>query len=216
MSPLMKKIFSLRDITYGWLLIVSILLFVVTVYVDLYNDPSTIQLYTLAGCLLAFFLAVLWGILNYIGHIRMNAMYQKYNDIQAFVNNLALDPDDQLELQTYLEDYASDLVDQGLNKHDAAKQAIQQFKVKEFTTLSKNTMLFNLHAHYYLWGYTCIAAIVTICLFLVTEMVFLSSLVLVVLETTIFLYGLGLCGMFFLYKLFDAMFYKKLTGLKGD
>ncbi|WP_257348680.1 hypothetical protein [Pseudalkalibacillus decolorationis] len=216
MNPLRKKIFSLKDITYSWILIVSVLLFIVTMYLDLYNDPTSVQVLPMGSYLLAFLIAVLWGVLNYIGHIRINAMHQKYNDIQAFVSNLVLDNEEKLELQAYLEDFSRDLVSKGLSKHDSDKEAIQQFKVEEFNSLSKNTTLFNLHAHYYLWGYVCITLISFTCLFLFSEMVFLSSLIINVLIATFFCYGVGLGGMFFLYKLFDAMLYKNVHVEKGD
>ncbi|MCD4840189.1 hypothetical protein LRS37_15240 [Neobacillus sedimentimangrovi] len=53
-----------------------------------------------------------------------------------------------------------DLVSHGETKEEATKKAIEQFKIKEFTSLSKNTMLFNLPAHYYLGGFTFVSVIV--------------------------------------------------------
>ena len=46
------------------------------------------------------------------------------------------------------------------------RKAINQFKVQEILSLSKDTMLFNLHAHYYLIGWAILAAIVDIIIWL--------------------------------------------------
>jgi hypothetical protein len=75
------------------------------------------------------------------------------------VNQLAMSEEDKLELQTYLEAYVQDLIQQGKTKDEAAREAINQFKVIEFLSLSKNTSFLNLHAHFHLIGWVTILTI---------------------------------------------------------
>jgi hypothetical protein len=208
MQLLINKVFSLSDIKYAWLLLISIISFVGTFYLDLYYNPSFVQTAALAGYGLAFIIAALWGAFNYIGHLRINAMYQKNNDIPAFVDQLALSNEEKLELQAYLEDYVIDLVSQGKTREEAAKEAINQFKVKEFSSLSKNTMIFNLHAHYYLGGYACLALLGGLTLIVIHAN--FPLLVFLVGKYTLLAYGVGFIGLFFIYKLADIILYKKL------
>ncbi|MBT2218015.1 hypothetical protein KK120_19625 [Virgibacillus dakarensis] len=202
-----KKMFSLNDLKYGWLLLISIVTFTTTFYLDLYYEPSKVQIVALAGYGLAFIIATLWGAFNYIGHVRINVMYQKNNDIYSFVSQLTMSHEEKVELQAYLEDYIQDQVDHGKSKNEATKEAIEQFKIKEFNSLSKNTTLFNLHAHYYLGGFTFIAVIFG----LITRLFYLVSptLFLMVIECTFYVYGVAFVGLFFTYKLIDVVLFKK-------
>ncbi|WP_050180465.1 hypothetical protein [Domibacillus robiginosus] len=208
MQHFVTKAFSLNDIKYSWLLLISIIIFGVSFYLDLYFIPAFVQITALLGYGGAFILAALWGALNYIGHIRINALYQKNHDIFAFVDQLALDHEEKLELQAYLEDYVHDQINNGKTKEDAAKEAISQFKVKEFSALSKNTMLFNLHAHYYLIGFSFLAFLAFFILLLAHTSS--SSLFLLAGAYTILAYGIGFAGLFFVYKVVDIILYKKL------
>jgi hypothetical protein len=99
-SQLIKKIYSLKDIIYAWLLVISKVLFGFSFYIDRINLNDPIWL--LIIFFISFAIAILWGTVDYIGHIRMNAMYQKQNNIRAYVNQLAMSEEDKLELQTYL------------------------------------------------------------------------------------------------------------------
>lgn len=207
MKHFIKKAFSLNDIKYSWLLLVSVIIFAVTLYLDLYYVRAFVQMTALTGYGLAFFLAAFWGAINYIGHIRINAMYQKNNDISAYVDQLALDYEEKIELQAYLEDYVQNQISKGKTNEDAAKEAISQFKVKEFSSLSKNTMIFNLHAHYYLGGYTVLALLIFLILILIYAS--FSSLAFLVGAYTILVYRIGFTGLFFIYKLVDVILYKK-------
>lgn len=211
MSQHIRKIFSLGDIRYSWILLLSSVLFGLSNYMDrIYsNDPSWIHV----SYWISFAIAVLWGAINYISHIRMNNMYKKQNNIQEYVNLLAMNEEDKLELQTYLEDYVQDLIEQGNTKADATREAIKQFKVKEFLSLSKNTMFFNLHAHYYLIGWTIVIIVAFILVWLLGIVAFSNLLIPLIIEVTLVAYGLGLFGMFFLYKLIDAMIYRKFKEL---
>ncbi|MFD0871051.1 MULTISPECIES: permease prefix domain 1-containing protein [Paenibacillus] len=207
MSPQIRKLFSLCDVKYGWVLLGSSALFGISNYFDqtYINDPIWVHI----SYWFSFAIAVLWGVLNYISHVRLNSMYKKQNDIQKYVNQLAMSEEDKLELQTYLEDYVQDLIQQGKTEDEAAREAINQFKVKEFLSLSKNTMFFNLSAHYYLIGWTTITVISIILAWLLETALFPDSLVIEAVENVLAAYSIGLLGMFFLYKLIDAAIYQK-------
>lgn len=207
MKHFWKKVFSLQDIKYFWLLMISFIGFDATYYFDLYYDPQFVQTKALIGYGSTFMLAVIWGIFNYIGHIRINVLYQRNHDIPSFVSQLVMNHEEKLELQAYLEDYTQDLENQGRTKDEAAKEAINQFKVQEFSSLSKNTMIFNLHAHYYLGGYAFFAILLGGVIGLIGSAI--SSLFLLVIQYTLFSYALGFGGLFFIYKLVDAVLYKK-------
>lgn len=210
MKHLLKKAFSLRDIKYGWLLLVSIAIFFTALYLDLDSNPSHISIKAVISYGAALIVSVVWGAINYIGHIRVNVMYRKNNDIHAFVDKLAMSQEDKLELQVYLEDYIQDLISQGKEKEDATEIAIDHFKIKEFSSLSKDTQIFNMHAHYYLWGYTIIATLLCLLLLFVTNVLIESSLALIVMESSFFVCAFGFTCLFFVYKLMDSIFYKKL------
>lgn len=211
MSQLIRKIFSLGDIKYIWILILSGALFGISNYTDrlFSNDP----IWVLAGYWISFAIAALWGALNYISHIRMNSMYKKQGDIRLYVNQLAMSEEDKLELQIYLEDYVQDLMKQGNTEADATREAINQFKVQEFLSLSKNTLLFNLHAHYYLIGWTIIFIIVSILVWVLELSIIPFASFTTTIVITFIVYAIGLFGMFFLYKIIDAAIYKKFKEL---
>jgi hypothetical protein len=106
-----------------------------------------------------------------------------------------------------LEDYIIVLVSQGKTREEAAKEAINQFNVIEFSSLSKNTMIFNLHAHYYYGGYACFALLGGLLLILIHAN--FPLLLLLVGGYTILAYRVGFIGLFFIYKLADIILYKK-------
>lgn len=211
MSQIIRKIFSLGDINYSWILILSAVLFGISNYADrlFSNDPIWVH----TGYWISLAVAVLWGTLNYISHIRMNSMYKKQDDIRLYVNQLAMSEEDKLELKIYLEDYVQDLIKQGNTEADATREAINQFKVKEFLSLSKNTLLFNLHAHYYLIGWTIIFIIVSILVWLLEFSIIPYPSFTTTIVITLIVYAFGLFGMFFLYKIIDAAIHQKFKEL---
>lgn len=208
MQYFFRKVFSLQDIKYSWLLLISVMIFMTTFYLDLHFGPSKVQMIALVGYGSAFIVATLWGASNYIGHVRINALYQKNNDIQAFVSQLAVNKEEKKELQMYLEDYAQDQVNQGKARNEAAKEAIGQFKIGEFSSLSKSTMIFHLHAHYYLGGWALIAMLAAL-IFILMGNAF-SSLFVLVLGYTFLFFGVGFVVLFCIYKVVDVALYKKI------
>jgi hypothetical protein len=101
---LLRKAFSLGDIKYYWMLIVSIVVCGAFFYLDRSDNPDN-QFWLNVGYGVSFGLAVLWSGVNYISHIHINAMYWKQNDIQVYVEQLAMNYEDKVELSNYLEDY---------------------------------------------------------------------------------------------------------------
>lgn len=210
MKHALNKIFNLSDIRYGWLLLISMGIFIASLYYGKMTPQitPTVEWMTYGS---AFILAVVWGIFNYIDHIKVNANFKKYDHIEAYVENLLMSRDEKTELKAYLEDYAEDLASQGKTKEEAVKIAIEQFRIQEFTSLSKNNSLLNLPIHYYLIGYTLIAAMAVMLLQLLASTIFPDFFLLSAVEFTFFSYGIGFIGLFFLYKLMDVILSKKIS-----
>lgn len=208
MSTFLKKVFSFNDMKHSWLLLISMVWFIASFYIERNYDPTD-QYIGWMGYGGGVLLAMVWSIFNYISHIRVNKMYQKHHSISAYVNQLTINKEERNELQAYLEDYANDLLNQGKTEKEANEAAIRAFQVQEFSSLSKNTSIFNLHAHYYLIGYTTIAVIVVLILNILTNTIY-STFTLIVIEYVCFAYGIGFALLFFLYKMFDVLLYRTL------
>lgn len=209
MKNILRKIFNLSDITYAWLLIVSMLTFIFSLYNEKFNPDTTplIQWITYGSAILS---AILWSILNYISHININSNYRKYNDIDSYVNNLVISKDEKLELKSYLNDFVSDLISQGKNKEEAITIAINQFKVKEFYSLSKNNPILNLPIHYYLIGYILVDIAIVVILLVLTNTILINSFLILSIEFMLVSYGIGFLGLFIIYRILDTIISKKL------
>ncbi|MEG0772716.1 hypothetical protein [Clostridium sp.] len=210
MKNILRKIFNLSDIRYSWLLLISMGAFVLSLYNEKINPDIThvTQWLTYGFAILS---AVIWSILNYIAHIKVSANYKKFDNIETYVDNLIMSKDEKLELKAYLEDFAADLLSQGKSKEDAVQTAINQFRIQEFTSLSKNSSLLNLPIHYYLIGYLLLDILIIIILTLITSIMLSSSFWLLAIEFMFILYGVGFLGLFFLYKMLDAIISKNLN-----
>lgn len=210
MKNMLRKIFNLSDIRYSWLLLISMGAFVLSLYNEKINPDITpvTQWLTYGFAILS---AVIWSILNYIAHIKVSANYKKFDNIETYVDNLIMSKDEKLELKAYLEDFAADLSSQGKSKEDAVQTAINQFRIQEFTSLSKNSSLLNLPIHYYLIGYLLLDILIIIILTLITSIMLSSSFWLLAFEFMFILYGVGFLGLFFLYKMLDAIISKNLN-----
>lgn len=210
MKNILKKTFNLSDIKYSWLLLLSMVIFILSLYFEKISSSITpLTQWVTYGS--AFLSAVIWSVLNYIAHIKVNANYKKYDDIKTYVDNLVMSKDDKLELMAYLEDFAADLSSQGKTKAEAVQIAINQFRVQEFSSISKNNSVLNLPIHYYLIGYVLVDIALVIVLALLTNTVFHGYFWLSAFEFTLAAYGVGFLGLFFLYKVFDAAISKKIN-----
>jgi hypothetical protein len=209
MANLSRKVFSLEEIRYTWILLLSIIICVVTFFCDEYLNPDD-QIWLSISYYVSFILATIWSVVNYAGHIRMNSLYRKQNNIGAYVTQLALNKEDQLELQNYLEDFAADLEQQGRSKEEAAKEAINQFKVKEFLSMSKHTQPFELHGHHYLIGYALLMLASALLLFILDQAIAPGTLILFIIQVVLAVYGVCFIALFMLYRIVDKLIYRKL------
>ncbi|EQB87722.1 hypothetical protein J2Z44_001353 [Clostridium punense] len=210
MKNILKKTFNLSDIKYSWLLLLSMAVFILSLYFEKISISITpLTQWVTYGS--AFLSAVIWSVLNYIAHIKVNANYKKYDDIKTYVDNLVMSKNDKLELMAYLEDFAADLSSQGKTKAEAVQIAINQFRVQEFSSISKNNSVLNLPIHYYLIGYVLVDITLVIVLALLANTVFHGYFWLSAFEFTLASYGVGFLGLFFLYKIFDAAISKKIN-----
>ncbi|MDF2923623.1 MAG: hypothetical protein K0R57_2537 [Paenibacillaceae bacterium] len=209
MNTQARKLFSLADIKYAWLLLLSILVCFVTYYVDEIHNPRD-ELWLSVCYFTSFMMAAVWSGANYAGHIRMNVLYSKQHNIRVYVDQLALSGEDKLELQNYLEDFACDLQLKGLTEEEAAKKAIAHFKVEEFLSMSKHTRPFETHGHHYLLGWGILAegaALITGALYFLWPPL---SLYLRISTAILVVYGVCLIVLFFIYKMLDALIFRKL------
>lgn len=210
MNNLYKKIFNLTDISYSWLLLGSMFAFIAAFYIGKMNPQMTEAMEWITyGSIVA--LPTIWGVLNYIDHIRLNARYKRFDNIDVYVDNLIMSKDEKAELKGYLEDYSRDLMSQGKTREEAVKTALSQFAIQEFVSISKNSSIINLAIHYYLVGYTIIALGLALLLQLITSILLVKSYLLLVVKFMFTAYGIGFIGLYFLYKLMDTILSKNIS-----
>ncbi|MDF2935585.1 MAG: hypothetical protein K0Q90_958 [Paenibacillaceae bacterium] len=209
MRNFIRKVFSLAELRYSPVLLLSIVICVIAFFIDEHVDPKD-QLWLAVTYYVSFSLAALWCGINYIGHIRMNNLYRKHADIGAYVEQLAMSTEDKTELRNFLEDFAADLEGQGRTRQEAAKEVISQFQIREFLAMSKHTSPFESHGHHYLMGYGI--------LFLGASLIALAAelllshppLVWLIISSVAGVYGICFFGVYVLYKLLDRFIYNKL------
>lgn len=205
-----KRIFNLTDIRYPWLLLLSMILFVFSLYNNKINPDINVGLEfltygTAIGC------AFVWSVLNYIDHMKLNAIYKKSDNIDSYVDSLIMKKDEKEDLKQYLNDFVQDLEANGKTKDEAVRIAINQFQVDEFTALSKNTGIFELPSHYYLIGYVVIFALVMILTQVLISIGLGGRFWLYAVNFMLVLYSLAFLGLVLLYKLIDTLVARKIT-----
>lgn len=208
MNSFIRKMFHLSDLRYLWLLLLSMLLFILSLYNNKINpDINTSIEWLTYGSSIAF--AFVWSILNYVDHIKINALYKKHDSIEAFVNNLAMKNQEKEDLMAYLKDFVNDLISNGKSKEEAVQIAISQFQVKEFTSISKNKELFELPKHYYLLGYVIIFVVLVILIQGITSIAFDNIFWLHAINFMLILYSVSFLGLLLVYRILDGMVAKK-------
>ncbi|MGF7029159.1 hypothetical protein J2T17_000064 [Paenibacillus mucilaginosus] len=208
MDNLLRKIFSLRELRYGFLLCFSIVICVVTFYIDEKMNPSD-QMWLSISYYISFTIAAIWCGTNYFAQIRMNQFFRRQNDIGAYINQLALSGEDKLELQNYLEDYATDLEQHGRTREEAAKEAIDQFRVREFLSMSKHSKLFETHGHHYLLGYAALMLSGALVLALIDRLSS-PSIFFKIFISVLSVYGVSFLIVYVMYKVLDQFIYEKI------
>lgn len=200
-----KRLFSLADIKYPWLLLISMLAFVIALYFNRFY-PNAFTRIEIGIYGAVFLVALLWSILNYVGHLQISAIYKKYDNIEAFIKKLTMNKGEKAELTEYLKDFVTDLEENGSTHEEAVKTAISHFQVKEFTQSQGN--VFETPAHYYLLGYVSIFVgliIVIQCIDLIISLPF----VVLAVSFMLMLFSAAFVCLFFIYKLIDVMISKK-------
>ncbi len=201
-----KRIYDLTDIKYPWLLLLSMVAFVLSLYFNkLHPNIGPNAEMVIYGSSIA--IALIWSILNYISHLKLNAIYKKHDDITVFVEHMAMKKDEKIELIQYLNDFVKDLEEKGDAHEVAVKKAISQFQVQEFLA-AQDGDLFEKPTHYYLLGYASIfvgVILIIQCLNIIFPVPFIVSAANFMLE----LYSIAFFFLFFLYKLIDSLISKK-------
>ncbi len=200
-----KRIYNLADIKYPWLLLISMLAFIIALCFNrFYPDAFTKIEIVVYGAV--FLVALLWSILNYAGHLQISAIYKKYDNIEAFIKSLSMSKEEKAELTEYLNDFIKDLEENGSTHEEAVKTAISHFQVKEFTQSQGN--IFETPIHYYLLGYVSIFVGLVIVIQCIDLIVSLPFIVLAV-SFMLMLFSAAFICLFFIYKLIDVMIAKK-------
>ncbi len=210
MKLLIKKVFNLSDIRYLWLLLASMLLFIFSLYNNKVNPDISVAIEWLTYGT-SIICAFVWSVLNYIDHIKINALYRKHNSTEAYVDSLAMKKQEKEDLKTYLDDFVKDLEANGKTKDEAVKIAISQFQVQEFTSISKNSGILELPAHHYLIGYVLIFTAVAILFLCLINAAFRDVFLLHAIYFMLILYSISFVGLLLFYKLLDIIVAKKLV-----
>jgi hypothetical protein len=152
---------------------------------------------------LSFLVALVWSVLNYFGHLKLNKMFKKYDNIDVFVEQTHMEKEEKKEFTQYLNDFVKDLEEKG-ESHDAAvKKAISHFQVQEFSE-AKGRDMFEKPTHYYLLGYMSIFAAVIIIVQIV-DLFLPIHFILSSLSFTLGVFGVAFFVLFFLYKIIDKL-----------
>jgi len=200
-----KRIYSLTDIKYPWLLLVSMLGFIIALCFNrFYSEAFTRIEIVVYGAVFLF--ALLWSILNYVGHLQISTIYKIHDNIAAFVTRLTISKQEKAELTEYLNDFVKDLEENGSTHEEAVKTAISHFQVKEFTQSQGN--IFETPIHYYLLGYVSIFVGIIIVIQSIDLIVSLPFIVLAV-SFMLLLFSAAFICLFIIYKLIDVMIAKK-------
>lgn len=200
-----QKVFRLRDIKYPWLLFLAMLAFVMALCFNRYY-PETFTRIELVIYGAVFLIILLWSILNYVAHVKINAIYKKYDNIDTFVKRLAMSKEEKSELSEYLNDFVRDLEENGNTHEEAVKTAISNFQVQEFTQSHNN--IFETPAHYYLFGYVSIFVGLIVIIQCVDLIVSLPFIILAV-SFMLMLFSVVFVCLFLIYRLIDVMIAKK-------
>ena len=70
------KRFSIQQIRYKWILLISILFFFLTYLFDLLSPREKPVSLFVIGSVVATLIAAVWAIVNYVGHLQVNPLYK--------------------------------------------------------------------------------------------------------------------------------------------
>lgn len=203
---IIKRVYSLSEIKYPSMLLLSMSAFIMSFCIGrYYRDLTPAAEAAMYG--IGFAIALIWSILNYMGHLKLSRIYKKYDTIGTFVEYMTMEDDEKIELIQYLNDFVKDLEERGENHENAVKKAISHFQVQEFSEI-RGSDIFEKHSHYYLFGYVSIFLGAFLVISLLNAIVHITF-ILAAINLTLVIYGIGLFLLFFLYKLIDILMAKK-------
>ncbi|APX71135.1 hypothetical protein M5C72_10215 [Companilactobacillus allii] len=199
--------FSIKQISYKAILVVSMILFFVCYYLDKVIDPSNTEFVFVVGYMFAIMLAAFWSIINYIDHLRINPLYKTYDSIDQFIRDLDTTSDEKMEIRTMMVDYVTDQKELGKNENTAIAEIISQFKNEELHK-SNNMDVFFVHVHKYLLGLGLILIIAGLFVYLVAK-ILNGNVLLLVLQITLFCYAAGFFMSFVMYNILNKVLIRK-------
>lgn len=202
----LKRFYQLSDIKYPWLLFLSMIAFVLALYFNrLYPDIYARLEIIIYGAVFA--IALVWSILNYIGHLKINTIYKKHDNLEAFVERTSMNKEEKMELLQYLNDFVKDLEENGETHENAVKKAISHFQVQEFSE-AQGGNIFEMTTHYYLLG--CASLFIGAALIIqILNMIISAPFIIMAAVFMLYNYGVAFLCLFFLYKLIDNLISKK-------
>lgn len=68
--------FSFQQIKHKWILLVSIVVFFVTYFIDLLSPREKPVSLFVMGAVVATLIAAVWAIINYVSHLKVNPLYK--------------------------------------------------------------------------------------------------------------------------------------------
>lgn len=194
-----KKCFRFQEIKYPWVLLVSMILFVAMLFVNRLFPQDFAKIENIAYGIVCL-TALLWALLNYHAHLKAYALCGGHNSVEGFLEQLCLSREEKEELAEYLNDFVSDLESSGNTHAQAVSQAIGQFQVKEF--IQGNAL--QTGSQYYLLGYGLLFTVISF-IIEVLKLLFPLPFFLSAFSFMFVCFGVGLIGLFFVYKLTDIL-----------
>jgi len=201
----LKQLYRFSDIKYPWLLSLSIVAFVSSLYFNRsYPDSFTrIEIIVYSVVIL---IAILWSILNYMGNLKVNAIYKKYDDIEAFTKELSMSNEEKSDFLEYITDFVKDLEQNGSTHEEAVKIAISNFQVQEFAESTSN--IFVKSTHSYLLG--CVSVFVGLVIIIqLVDMIVSLPFIIMAVSFTLALFSIAFISLFCIYKFIDLIIAKK-------
>lgn len=199
-----KKCFRFQEIKYPWVLLVSMILFVAMLFVNRLFPQDFAKIENVAYGIVCL-TALLWALLNYHAHLKAYALCGEHNSVEGFLEQLCLSREEKEELAEYLNDFVSDLESSGNTHAQAVSQAIGQFQVKEF--IQGNAL--QTGSQYYLLGYRLLFTVISF-IIEVLKLLFPLPFFLSAFSFMFVCFGVGLIGLFFVYKLTDMLLKKRM------
>lgn len=207
MNKLLNEIFNFKGIHFSFLLAVSALAMIGSLYYNtLHPTANNAALWLMYGSSMA--IAFIWSIINYVSHIKINSIYRRKDSVDSYVNTLSVNKAEKDELKTYLNDFVEDLMRNGKSKKEAVQYAISQFQVEEFNSLSKESNYLWISSHIYLIGYAIVSLMLSAIMFIID--VVLPSFWFSAVGWISLMYSIGFAFLMFIYYFANKIILKTM------